>query len=99
MLLKRGLYLSAVKLTKLENEKLNNNISLTKQITEKVNSNDIKLILITTLKQYAEYLIKKHRYDEAAEQLIETIDLKKDHCCRITAGEAQYALSLVNGSH
>lgn len=58
MLLKRGLYVSAVGLARAETVK---------------RSNQSKDMLIHALRQYSEYLMTKGRYDEAAEQLVETI--------------------------
>lgn len=66
MLLKRGLYLSAVRLAQTENK-----LFLKDEDEEKIINR--KIILTKALKQYAEYLMSKNRYDEAAEQLIETI--------------------------
>lgn len=59
LLLKRGLYVPAVALARAESGGRND-----KQ----------KSILIRALRQYAEYLMSKDRYDDAAEQLVETID-------------------------
>lgn len=58
LLLKRGLYVSAVALARAE--------------TAKVPDSN-KEILVRAIRQYAEYLMTKNRYDEAAEQLVETI--------------------------
>ena len=66
MLLKRGLYFSAVRLAKTENK-----LFVQDEDEEKVINR--KIILSKALKQYAEYFMSKNRYDEAAEQLIETI--------------------------
>lgn len=59
LLLKRGLYVPAVRLARVES------------------SNDVKdpkSMLTRALRQYAEYLMSKDRFDEAAEQLVETIE-------------------------
>lgn len=58
MLLKRGLYVAAVALARAESAVL---------------PEDQREILTKALRQYAEYLMTKDRYDEAAEQLVETI--------------------------
>lgn len=59
LLLKRGLYVPAVALARAENGDEND---------------EQKSILTRALRQYAEYLMSKDRYDDAAEQLVETIN-------------------------
>lgn len=88
MLLKRGLYLPAVRLAKAEtassptiersvgnnsgadNDKMRS--TLLKQGSGNNNTSGNEVV-VKALRQYAEYLMSKNRYDEAAEQLIETI--------------------------
>lgn len=94
MLLKRGLYLPAVRLAKAEtassptirrsgstisgadNDKMRS--TLLKQGSENNNSSGNEVV-VKALRQYAEYLMSKNRYDEAAEQLIETIGRQNSH--------------------
>ncbi|PXF45608.1 Vacuolar protein-sorting-associated protein 11-like [Gracilariopsis chorda] len=58
MLLKRGLYISAISLARAQTS---------------TQPNQQKDMLMTAIRQYSEYLMSKDRYDEAAEQLVETI--------------------------
>lgn len=58
MLLNRGLYVPAVRLARVECAR---------------QGDKTKAILTQALRQYAEYLMSKDRYNDAAEQLVETI--------------------------
>lgn len=58
MLLKRGLHVPAIALARAESGE---------------NANKSNVMLTSALRQYAEYLMGKNRYDEAAEHLVQTI--------------------------
>lgn len=93
MLLKRGLYLPTVCLAKAEtessptigirgsknsgadNDKMRSTLLNQGSVNNKTSGNEVDL---KELGQYAEYVKSKNRYDEAAEQIIETIG--RHHC-------------------